>query len=224
MIKRVPERVRSEPSRDSPFKEGVAAWLFQFREPDDGADSLGTMAQSSHATFAWIVLPARPDYLSAFTDRSRRWLRAAAGRRFLYLDLVQELKQPPPDSIDPMFLPPSAEFRAASPDAGGHYTERGNAWVADRIYQFLNTVPALSRRPSGHTSDPRDPTTSRRERVRGCRSACAVSGGGRSPRLGGGRHVGAVLPAGGEVFQDAKEGALAWPVRRPSGCWHSPIV
>lgn len=73
MIKRVPERVRSEPSRDSPFKEGVAAWLFQFREPDDGTDSLGTMAQSSHATFAWIVLPARPDYLSAFTDRSRRW-------------------------------------------------------------------------------------------------------------------------------------------------------
>jgi hypothetical protein len=142
-VKRIYARFAPEPALDSSALDSTTAQIVA-----KIADSLGAMAQSSHATLVWIVLPARPDYLSAFTDRSRRWLRAAAGRRFLYLDLVQELKQLPPDSIDPMFLPPSAEHRAASPDAGGHYTERGNAWVADRIYQFLNTVPALSRRLS----------------------------------------------------------------------------
>jgi len=34
---RCPKGLRPEPSRDSPFKEGVAAWLFQFKEPDDGS-------------------------------------------------------------------------------------------------------------------------------------------------------------------------------------------
>ena len=130
MIKtRCPKGLRPEPSRDSPLKEGVAAWLFQFGEPNDGSPRAG------HALGLCRLCP--------------RW--------------------------------PTVDCR------------RGSAlpiWPS-----ALPEGPPLCayRR---HSSYPGVPTTSRRERVRGCRSAYAVSGGGRSRRLGGGRHVGAVLPAG----------------------------
>jgi hypothetical protein len=105
------------------------------------ADSLAAMARSTNATLVWVLLPTSTDYLSSSAEPWERRLRAAAGKDLLYLDLVREFKQLPPDSINGMFLPPSRDT-----DAGGHYTERGNAWLATRIYRFLDTLPAVSRR------------------------------------------------------------------------------
>jgi hypothetical protein len=107
------------------------------------ADSLGAMARSTDAALVWVLLPTSVDYLGASAEPWQRRLRAAAGKQFLYLDLISEFKQLPPDSIDAMFFRPNREN-----DAGGHYTERGNAWVAARIYRFLDTLPVVSRRLS----------------------------------------------------------------------------
>jgi len=46
-------------------------------------------------------------------------------------------------------------------DAGGHYTNEGNAWVAERIYRFLDTLPAVAPRlsstsPSGESTSAHD--------------------------------------------------------------------
>jgi hypothetical protein len=111
------------------------------------AEDLAASARSHRSIVVWVLLPTRPDYMNDYALGWRRRLRAAAGTQFAYLDLVQEMRQLPPDSANALFLPPSPEYRSHR-DSGGHYTNRGNAWVADRVYRFLETLPDVSRRLS----------------------------------------------------------------------------
>jgi hypothetical protein len=63
----------------------------------------------------------------------RRRLRADTDRLgFHYLDLGDELERLPPDSQIPLFLPDNP-----------HYSERGHAWVATRVYRYLTGLPEL---------------------------------------------------------------------------------
>jgi hypothetical protein len=64
----------------------------------------------------------------------RRRLRSGADSiGYLYLDLTERLEQLPPDSQVALFIPPDDP----------HYSERGNAWAAEQLYDYLAALPAL---------------------------------------------------------------------------------
>lgn len=59
-------------------------------------------------------------------------------RGLLYLDLTDDFRRLPPEELDKLFMPQGAvDF----PGAAGHYSEAGNAFVADLIYRRLAANP-----------------------------------------------------------------------------------
>jgi len=90
-----------------------------------------------------LFLPTVGDSSDSGSDRWRRWLRLAAVQRgFVFVDLVEDFRAMPHDSMAWLFYkaPP------ARPDPSGHYGELGNEWVADRLYRHLMALPATAAR------------------------------------------------------------------------------
>ena len=78
-----------------------------------------------------VHLPVVEDYSDDVTGPWREYLRGAAAReKALYIDLIEPLRQLPPDSIPIVFLP-------AQSDPGRHYTAAGHEWVARQLYARL---------------------------------------------------------------------------------------
>ncbi|MES2304427.1 MAG: hypothetical protein V4558_02930 [Gemmatimonadota bacterium] len=81
-----------------------------------------------------VFLPMADDYKGENAVRWRRWAKASADRgEFAYVDLIDSFRRMAPDSVDAMFL---TEDAIAFHGAAGHYTVRGNRWVADQLNQL----------------------------------------------------------------------------------------
>ncbi len=122
--------------RDSALAEVVSAVV---------AD-LGAMSRADGTSLVLVYLPTLEDYLHDSADRWRQRLRTAAGgdTDVLYLDLIPELRRLPPDSAAAMFIPRAGgtAVRGADGNGEGHYTIRGNRWVADHLFQYLADLAA----------------------------------------------------------------------------------
>lgn len=82
-----------------------------------------------------IHLPVSTDYRGSDSDRWRTWLREhAALHDWHFIDLVEELRLLPKERIAGLFIKGSSiEYSGAE----GHYTEAGNAWVAETLHRHL---------------------------------------------------------------------------------------
>ena len=91
-----------------------------------------------------LFLPTRGDSSGSASDRWRRWLRLAGVQRgFVFVDLVEDLRAMPSDSVASLFYKaPPVRTEVASL----HYGEVGNEWVADRLYRHLATLPETAAR------------------------------------------------------------------------------
>jgi hypothetical protein len=101
------------------------------------------------STLILVHLPVLEDYWTAQSDPWRERARAAAADgEFTFVDLVQEFRQLPGDSVQQMFIGPRFP---GYPNTAGHYSVAGNEWVAERIHQRLLEIPAVAARlgPSG---------------------------------------------------------------------------
>jgi hypothetical protein len=96
------------------------------------------------AKYVVVYLPTADDFRTKASDQWRQWISEAAAKdSFQFVDLVPDLRQVAPDSVDGLFIPRGAlAFRGAA----GHYTEAGNVWVEKllraRVPELAGPTPA----------------------------------------------------------------------------------
>jgi len=91
-----------------------------------------------------VHLPTAWEYQG---EGSRRWrdrAREAADRLgFTFIDLIEDLRRLPQDSVSSMFIHHDVQGFVS---ARGHYSVAGNRWVAERLYDRLLALPPVSDR------------------------------------------------------------------------------
>jgi len=103
-------------------------------------DDLVATNRAKNSVLVLAYLPTRVEYGGDLGASWRRFLAQYAQQRGIpFFDLAEDFHRLPPDEIDKLFIPRGAieEYTGAA----GHYTEAGNALVADLIYQKLWATP-----------------------------------------------------------------------------------
>jgi hypothetical protein len=114
------------PALDKRMPQAVAGRLFEELLASDRAKKSGLLL---------VYLPTPSDYRSCEADDWRRFTSAKA--RLLgipFLDLVAELRRLPAAEVDDFFIKSS---QVQYFGAAGHYTAKGNAWVAHEIHSWM---------------------------------------------------------------------------------------
>jgi hypothetical protein len=134
VLKHFSARARSGPATEDPAKTLKVAHA-AFRD-------LATRDSLIGAKLVVVYLPMFGDFLgNDVLERLRTEMRESAQQgNYEFVDLVEELRRVPPDSVRSLFIQ-SGDL--AFSGAAGHYTEAGNAWVTK---QLLARVPALAAR------------------------------------------------------------------------------
>jgi hypothetical protein len=91
---------------------------------------------AKHSVLVLAYLPFREDLEQQLPALSWRNYFAQYAREhgLLYLDLTNDFRRLPPAELDKMFI---AKGAVDFPGVAGHYTDAGNAFVADLIYRGL---------------------------------------------------------------------------------------
>jgi len=92
------------------------------------------------STLVLVYLPMPSDDRSLRTDRWRGWIADVAGPLGVeFIDLVPALRSFPAESLPTLFI--------GRKESGlGHYSPRGNRWVADELYRRVSRLPPFSSR------------------------------------------------------------------------------
>jgi len=113
-------------------------------------DDLAATNRAKQSTLVLVYLPTRPEYADPMEAYWRKFMSDYAQQRgVLFLDLADDFKGLPAQELDKLFI---AKGAVDFPGATGHYTEAGNALVADLIYRGLLSNPetAAKLQPAGH--------------------------------------------------------------------------
>jgi hypothetical protein len=103
-------------------------------------DDLLATNRARNSVLVLAYLPTRVEYGGDLGASWRRFLAQYAQQRGIpFLDLAGDFHRLPPDELDKLFIARGAieEYTGAA----GHYTEAGNAFIADLIYQRLLANP-----------------------------------------------------------------------------------
>ena len=102
-------------------------------------DDLLAMNRAKNSVLVLAYLPTREESGGDLGTSWRKFLAEYARQRgVLYFDLADDFHRLSPQQLDQFFIAPGAiDF----PGAAGHYTEAGNAFVADLIYRRLLANP-----------------------------------------------------------------------------------
>lgn len=102
-------------------------------------DDLLETNRAKNSVLVLAYLPTREELGGGVGASWRAFLAQYAGQHNLvYLDFLDDFRRLPPAELDKLFIAPGAvDF----PGAAGHYTEAGNAFIADLIYRRLLAGP-----------------------------------------------------------------------------------
>jgi hypothetical protein len=102
---------------------------------------LHRLNQSKNSILVLVYLPIRQDYMEDSSEPWRQFLRVeAAENDLIYIDLVDEFRQLSPQDVSNLFI---AEGVIERYGAAGHYSENGNAYIANTLYKSLLVVPEV---------------------------------------------------------------------------------
>ena len=102
-------------------------------------DDLLATNQAKASSLVLAYLPIREEYGADLGASWRQFLAEYAREHgILYLDFADDFHRLPPEDIDKFFI---ARGAIHLPGAAGHYTEAGNAFIADLFYQRLLANP-----------------------------------------------------------------------------------
>jgi hypothetical protein len=108
-------------------------------------EDLSRINEARGSRLVLVHLPALEDYWSRESDPWREGVEAtSAGGKFVFVDLVRELRGLPADSVDQMFI--GHDFPGSAADAAGHYSVFGHQWVAEQIHRRLIANPTIEAR------------------------------------------------------------------------------
>ena len=114
-------------------------------------DDLLATNRAKNSVLVLAYFPTREEYAGDSGAFWRKFLAAYAQQHgLLYLDFSDDFHRLPPEELDKFFI---GKRMIGFPAAPGHYSEAGNAFVADLIYRRLLANPETSARlhsqPSG---------------------------------------------------------------------------
>jgi len=116
-------------------------------------DDLVATNRAKNSVLVLAYLPTRVEYGGDLGASWRRFLAQYAQQRGIpFLDLAEDFHRLPPDELDKLFIARGAieEYTGAA----GHYTDAGNAYVADLIYQRLLANPETAVKLHTRSSTP----------------------------------------------------------------------
>lgn len=102
---------------------------------------LQRLNQSKRSTLVLVYLPMRRDYLDDWSDLWREAIQEDARRLGVrFVDLVDTMRKLPRTQVRSFFIPAG---KMDYPGAAGHYTEAGNAFVAEQLSHQLQSLPGI---------------------------------------------------------------------------------
>ena len=105
---------------------------------------LQAVNRQKNSSLVLVYLPMKRDYTGHESDAWQQFLQAESEQQgLIYIDLIDELRQQPPQSIDSLFIKPGV---IAFEGSSGHYTEAGNAFIARTLYEKLRAIPEVAER------------------------------------------------------------------------------
>jgi hypothetical protein len=94
-------------------------------------ETLSYVNKMKGSTLVLVYLPTESDYSDNTSDRWRAWLTAfSVEMGFVFCDLVEGFKELPQGEITPLFR--------------DHYSEKGNKYIAKKLYERLVSVDEIS--------------------------------------------------------------------------------
>ena len=98
--------------------------------------------EERNSTFVVVYLPTKMDYDPNTLSRLREFLSAQLSNRGVkFIDLVSEFRKLPRNEVDGLFI--SGEDLAYL-NAAGHYSVKGNQYIARVIYSKLLSIPEIA--------------------------------------------------------------------------------
>lgn len=100
--------------------------------------------QSKDSVLVLVYLPTLTDYYQDTADTKlwRERVQAIAEELdIVVIDLVNDFRELPGYQVQNYFITPEAAVR---PEAAGHYSAAGNAYVAEKLYEALSSLPETS--------------------------------------------------------------------------------
>ncbi len=106
-------------------------------------EDLVQLDAANHSQLVLIYLPTQADHTAnQKTDTRRRYVQQACQqKKIIYLDLIDKFRQLPRDDMNQLFIPNDGKIDF--PGAPGHFSAKGNRYVAEQIYQALLAQPTL---------------------------------------------------------------------------------
>ncbi len=116
-------------------------------------EELQTINESKESLLAVVFLPTEADYNTDDSGELRQVLREELAKSgVIYIDLIPEIRTLPRREIGPLFIPREPRSRKYA-YAGGHYSVKGNRYIARLIYDSLAAIPAFSSRLAQKTGN-----------------------------------------------------------------------
>ncbi|GAB4458500.1 MAG: hypothetical protein Kow0031_38870 [Anaerolineae bacterium] len=101
-------------------------------------EDLQRLNQQKGSTLILVYLPTWADYDPATAGKTDQWRQTigqiAAANNIPFFDLVEDFRRLPADSLYLLFIP---EGNTHFPQAAGHYSVRGNEFIAQTLYDRL---------------------------------------------------------------------------------------
>ena len=138
LIRRVAKRFRPAKTTNIPASDSliweIAAKVFA---------ELNSINRAKNSVLVLVFLPTKGDRGEGAEAWRRRVHELSEREHIALADLIGDFQQVHADSVDRLFIPAGTiEFIGAE----GHYTALGNAWVANKLYQHLLTIPEIASR------------------------------------------------------------------------------
>ena len=98
-------------------------------------EELQRLNQEKQSVLVLVYLPIPTDYYKGTSNEWRRYLRRATAKRGIhFFDLVENFRALPPEEVENLYIRPWE----------GHFSPRGNRYVAKLLYDELLTVPQIA--------------------------------------------------------------------------------
>jgi hypothetical protein len=107
-------------------------------------EELYRINRSKDSILVLVYLPTLGDHRGNASDIWRQFIDTHLAKdKIVYIDLIEDFKKVLPQEIKKMFISPGVlDYHYAA----GHYTEEGNAYIAEMLYNKLIAIPQISER------------------------------------------------------------------------------